>query len=51
MVSHDLQKGLSLCTHALVMARGRIVSFAPKDELDPGEFAQLYRQTVGMGVA
>ena len=51
MVSHDLQKGFEMCTHALVLARGRIVSFAPKDDLDFDEFSQLYRDTVGMGVA
>lgn len=51
MVSHDLQKGFEACTHALVLARGRVVSFAPKEELDFEEFKQLYRETVGMGVA
>ena len=51
MVSHDLAKGFAMCTHALVLARGRVVAFAPKDELDYGEFAALYRDTVGMGVA
>jgi len=51
MVSHDLAKGFAMCTHALVLARGRVVSFAPKDELDYDEFAALYRDTVGMGVA
>ena len=40
-----------MCSHALVLARGRIVSFAPKDDLDFDEFSQLYRETVGMGVA
>ena len=33
------------------MARGRIVTFAPKGELDFVEFERLYRETVGMGVA
>ena len=51
MVSHDLEKGFHTCTHALVLARGRIVAFAPKNELDFDEFSQLYRETVGMGVA
>jgi len=51
MVSHDLAKGFAMCTHALVLARGRIVAFAPKAELDYDEFAELYRATVGMGVA
>ena len=51
MVSHDLAKGFSMCTHALVLARGRVVAFAPKEKLDYDEFAALYRSTVGMGVA
>ena len=51
MVSHDLNKGFDLCTHALVLARGRVVTFARKDELDFPGFSALYRDTVGMGVA
>ena len=51
MVSHDLSKGFRMCTHALVLARGRVALFAPKDDLDFDEFSQLYRATVGMGVA
>ena len=51
MVSHDLQKGFETCTHALVLARGRVVSYAPKVEIDFEQFRQLYRETVGMGVA
>ncbi|MDO4183002.1 MAG: ABC transporter ATP-binding protein [Coriobacteriia bacterium] len=51
MVSHDLQKGLQLCTHALVMAKGKVVSFQPKDAMDEAAFAEVYRQTVGAGVA
>ena len=51
MVSHDLQKGFGVCSHALVLARGRVVSFAQKESLDYDEFAELYRETVGMGVA
>ena len=51
MVSHDLQKGFDMCTHVLVLARGRVVAFAPKDELDFEDFSRLYRKTVGMGVS
>ena len=51
MVSHDLQKGFDVCTHALVLARGRVVSYAPKGDIDFEQFRQLYRETVGMGVA
>ena len=51
MVSHDLNKGFEMCTHALVLARGRIVEFARRDELDFNGFSRLYSDTVGMGVA
>lgn len=51
MVSHDLRKGFDVCTHALVLARGRVVSYAPKEDIDFEQFRQLYRETVGMGVA
>ncbi len=51
MVSHDLQKGFSMCTHALVLARGRVVAFDRKENLDFDGFRKLYRATVGMGVA
>ncbi len=51
MVSHDLQKGYDICSHALVLAKGQIISFAAKEDIDFGAFSQLYRETVGMGVA
>ena len=51
MVSHDLQKGFALCTHALVLSRGKVVAFDEKNQLDFNDFASIYRETVGMGVA
>lgn len=51
MVSHDLEKGQTLADHVLVMARGRVVRFARADELAEGELRELYRSTVGSGVA
>lgn len=51
MISHDLTKGLELCSHALIMARGRIVSFVPKSEIDEDRFADTYRSTVGTGIS
>ena len=51
MVSHDLRKGFDACTHALVLARGKKVFFAAKNDIDYPAFAGLYRDTVGMGVA
>ena len=51
MVSHDLDKGLALASHVLVLARGRVVHFGEKDQMSPDEFADLYHTTVGMGVS
>jgi heme exporter protein A len=51
MISHDLEKGLELCTHALILAKGRVVLFEPKERINEAEFAAAYRSTVGMGVA
>ncbi len=51
MVSHDLEKGFDLCTHALIMARGRAVVCAETAKIDRAAFRDLYLATVGMGVA
>jgi heme exporter protein A len=51
MISHDLDKGLELCSHALILAKGRVVMFEPVENIDRAEFASAYRATVGMGVA
>lgn len=51
MVSHDLQKGFDMCTHALVLAKGKVAAFGPKEDFVFEEFRELYRQTVGMGVS
>ncbi|QKF07299.1 ABC transporter ATP-binding protein [Berryella wangjianweii] len=51
MVSHDLRKGFDMCTHALVLAKGRVVTFDERSSIDFDRFRQLYRDTVGMGVA
>lgn len=51
MVSHDLNKGYSMCSHALVLAKGKVITFAEKENLDFEEFSALYKKTVGMGVA
>ncbi|NTU70709.1 MAG: ABC transporter ATP-binding protein [Coriobacteriia bacterium] len=51
MISHDLQKGLELCSHALILARGKIVLFDEREAIDPDAFAATYRATVGMGVS
>lgn len=51
MVSHDLRKGFDACTHALVLARGKVVAFGARERIEFEAFSRLYRETVGMGVA
>ena len=45
MVSHDLQKGFDVCTHALVLARGRVVSYAPKEDIDFEQFRTCHSRS------
>lgn len=51
MVSHDIGKGLELCSHALILAKGRVVRFDEKESIDDETFAAEYRSIVGLGVA
>ena len=51
MVSHDLEKGFSMATHALILARGQVVLSAPVAGINFAAFRDLYLATVGMGVA
>ncbi len=51
MVSHDLVKGLELCSHALILAKGKVVRFEEKRFIDDETFAAEYRSIVGLGVA
>ena len=51
MISHDLDKGLELCSHALILAKGRVVLYEPREAIDDASFRQTYRSTVGMGVS
>lgn len=51
MVSHDLDKGYELCTHALILAQGQVVRFDAKDDLDREAFRAQYLSCVGTGVA
>ncbi|MCL2680394.1 MAG: ABC transporter ATP-binding protein [Coriobacteriia bacterium] len=51
MVSHDLDKGLDLASHALILSRGEIVLYDRCDQLDTTAFRQTYRDVVGLGVS
>lgn len=51
MVSHDMNKGLALASHLLILERGKLVLFAEKDEAAVADFRQRYYKSVGMGVS
>lgn len=50
MVSHDLAKGYDMCSHALVLARGKVVAFDAKDNLPFDQLECVYRDAIGGGV-
>ena len=41
MVSHDLDRGYAMCTHALIMARGQVVVCAERAAVDERAFRDL----------
>jgi len=51
MVSHDMEKGMNLATHLLILERGKVILFDQKENIDSKEFIELYHKSVGMGVA
>ena len=51
MVSHDLEKGLELASHALILSRGQIVLYDQTVNFEKGAFKDLYRRVVGLGVS
>ncbi|MCL2526114.1 MAG: ABC transporter ATP-binding protein [Coriobacteriia bacterium] len=51
MVSHDLDKGLELASHALILSRGQIVLYDKTDNIEKEAFRGLYRKVVGLGVS
>ena len=51
MVSHDPAKGLALCTHALILAKGKTMLFGAKEELGEEAILAAYRECVGTGVS
>ena len=51
MVSHDFEKGCALADHVLVMAKGRVVRFERNEDVSAEELREVYRATVGCGVA
>ena len=46
MVSHNLEKGLSLCTDAMILEGGRIIFHEDKAGIDVGQFQEVYRRAI-----
>ena len=46
LVTHNVDEGLDLATHAAVMMGGRFVRFERRDAVDPGRFRSEYRALV-----
>lgn len=49
MVSHDLERGLGLCSHALILANGGIGFLDERANIDAAEFQRIYRETCAKG--
>ena len=49
LVTHNIEEGLSLATHAAIMHRGRLVRTDPRNVLEPADFATSYRELVTAG--
>lgn len=45
MVSHDFKKGYDMCTHALVMSKGKVVAFGEKDQVTLSDIEAVYESS------
>jgi len=46
LVTHNVDEGLSLSTHAAIMTRGRIASIESRGDIDPAAFTRAYQELV-----
>jgi len=49
LVTHNIEEGLSLATHAAIMHRGRLVRTDERKSFDAGDYASSYRELVTAG--
>jgi heme exporter protein A len=49
LVTHNIDEGLAVATHAAVMHGGRVLRLERRDELDSTSYADEYRELVGGG--
>jgi heme exporter protein A len=48
LVTHNIEEGLAIASHAAVMMRGELARFGSTGGMDAARFAAEYRQTVGV---
>jgi len=46
MITHNIDRGIALCSKAMILYNGQIVFYQDKDELDIEMFKSIYRQKV-----
>jgi len=46
LVTHNVEEGLSLATHAAIMSKGRLVSWQARSSIEPRAFAETYAELV-----
>ncbi|MBA2632245.1 MAG: heme ABC exporter ATP-binding protein CcmA [Chloroflexi bacterium] len=46
LVTHNIEEGLGLATHAAIMDRGKLVREALRSDIEPSSFAREYRELV-----
>jgi ABC-type multidrug transport system ATPase subunit len=49
LVTHNIEEGLSLATHAAIMHRGRLVRTDQRNAFDALDYASSYRELVTAG--
>ena len=46
LVTHNVEEGLSLATHAAIMSRGKLVAWESRSSIEAGAFAESYAELV-----
>jgi heme exporter protein A len=48
LVTHNIEEGLSLATHAAIMHRGKLLKFEAREAIDESKYAAEYREMVSV---
>ena len=46
MITHNLDKGLSLCSEAMILDGGKIVFYGEKKDIERDKFEAIYKKSV-----